>query len=67
MSCLICGRSSCVPSFHSLEEQEAFDNVAEKIKSRILEKLEREKTYLCNNDGKDVIAVKWSDIEKILE
>lgn len=25
MSCEICGRSSCIRSFHSLEQQERFD------------------------------------------
>ena len=23
--CMICGRSSCMPSFHSVEEQEAYE------------------------------------------
>lgn len=26
MACQICGRSACCRSFHSLEEQEDFDN-----------------------------------------
>lgn len=26
MSCELCGRSSCTRSFHSLEEQDDFDN-----------------------------------------
>ena len=34
MSCEICGRSSCTRSFHSLEEQEAFDNIANVVKER---------------------------------
>jgi hypothetical protein len=25
MSCFICGRGNCIPSFHSLEEQQAFE------------------------------------------
>lgn len=29
MSCDICGRGSCVPSFHSLEEQERYEKVIE--------------------------------------
>ena len=27
--CYICGRGSCMPSFHSIEEQEAFSAVEE--------------------------------------
>jgi hypothetical protein len=34
MSCEICGRNSCTASFHSIEEQQNFDEVAEKIKDR---------------------------------
>lgn len=34
MSCEICGRGSCTRSFHSCEEQQSFDSVADKIKSR---------------------------------
>jgi hypothetical protein len=29
MSCDICGRGFCAPSFHSLEEQERFEKVIE--------------------------------------
>ena len=34
MACEICGRTSCTRSFHSLEEQEAFDNIADRVKER---------------------------------
>jgi hypothetical protein len=34
MSCEICGRNNCCASFHSIEEQQAFDNIADKIKDR---------------------------------
>ena len=34
MSCEICGRSSCCRTFHSLEEQENFDNIADNVKER---------------------------------
>lgn len=36
MSCFICGRGSCIPSFHSLEEQKAFEP-AEEAFDRFLE------------------------------
>lgn len=31
MSCSICGRGSCCKSFHSLEEQENYDEIADKV------------------------------------
>jgi len=34
MSCEICSRGNCIPSFHSLEEQSSFDGTADKIKDR---------------------------------
>ena len=40
MSCFICGRSACCQSFHSLEEQEAFEP-AEEAYERFLEMREK--------------------------
>lgn len=34
MACEICGRNMCTRSFHSLEEQEHFDEVADEVKER---------------------------------
>ena len=34
MSCEICRRGNCTKSFHSLEEQEQFNDVADGIKER---------------------------------
>lgn len=31
MPCEICGRNSCIKSFHSIEEQEIFDNIKDKV------------------------------------
>ena len=42
MACEICGRNSCTRSFHSVEEQEAFDNIKDKIVDNIKSKLTRE-------------------------
>ena len=39
MSCEICGRTSCTASFHSLEEQQNFDDIADKVKDRMREVL----------------------------
>ena len=54
MGCEICGRNSCTASFHSLEEQQNFDQVADKIKDRlklcIIKEIERIKGHYhgCN-------------------
>ena len=34
MGCEICGRGNCCRSFHSLEEQSQFDDIADGIKDR---------------------------------
>ena len=41
MACEICGRSSCCKSFHSIEEQDSFDNIADNVKSRMINSLVR--------------------------
>ena len=40
MTCEICGRNSCTASFHSIEEQQKFDEVANKIKDNETRKFE---------------------------
>lgn len=54
MACEICGRNSCTKSFHSLEEQGDFDNVADQIKDRMREvlkaRMDRLKDYGQDND-----------------
>ena len=44
MSCLICGRGSCMPSFHSIEEQEAYEKAMEAYEAffKVREKCRRE-------------------------
>ncbi len=39
MGCEICNRNSCTKSFHSIEEQNDFDNVADEVKDRMREVL----------------------------
>lgn len=41
MSCEICGRNSCMKSFHSIDEQNSFDEIADGVKERM-------KNYLIN-------------------
>ena len=60
MSCEICGRGNCTRSFHSLEEQNDYDDVADTIKERmrnhLLYKVSRIKD-VQNIDGKDYIQL----------
>ena len=55
MGCEICGRNNCCKSFHSLEEQQNFDNVADTIKDRCREmikrKVERVNSFYDNHDN----------------
>ena len=59
MGCEICGRNNCCKSFHSLEEQQNFDNVADTIKGRCREiikrKVERVNSFYDNHDNVVVI------------
>lgn len=54
MSCEICGRGACVSSFHSIEEQQSFDDVADKVKDRAKEYI----THRLNR-----LDVEWIDDE----
>ena len=42
MACEICGRSSCTRSFHDLDDQSRFDEVADNVKDRMKETLKRQ-------------------------
>jgi dihydropteroate synthase len=66
MACEICGRNSCMRSFHALEEQGAFDDAADGVKERMKQilkrKIERLKDYGVDEnrvlvDVNDVIDV----------
>ena len=59
MGCEICGRNNCCKSFHSFEEQQNFDNVADIVKDRCREKIkrkvERVNSFYDNHDNVVVI------------
>lgn len=42
MACEICGRNSCTRSFHALDEQTAFDEVADSVKNRMKAEIKRQ-------------------------
>ena len=63
MGCEICGRNNCCKSFHSLDEQKSFDDVADIVKDKcrsiILKKVERVNSFYDNDDN---VVVKIDDI-----
>ena len=70
MACEICGSSNCCRSFHSLEEQQKFDDITTPYKEHI----EGEFNYEVNRlDGyykedieDDELYVKLSDVEAMV-
>ena len=58
MACEICGRNSCTRSFHSLDEQSGFDDVADNIKERMRATLKRQIERLTdygNDENRNLI------------
>lgn len=53
MSCEICGRYTCMKSFHSAEEQLTYEDIADPIKERTIK--------LCENELSSV-EVHWVEI-----
>ena len=64
MGCEICGRGACTRSFHSLEEQEEFDQVnkTDEIKERIRNIIERQVNRLKGEYIEDDFYVKLTDV-----
>lgn len=64
MACEICGRYSCTKSFHSLEEQNNFDDMADKVKESIRNYLLK---YINRIDYIEIEDKIYIDIEKVEE
>lgn len=72
MGCEICGRNSCTKGFHSIEEQQLFDKIADDIKDRMgqtlayrINGLKTISNYGDNDDNEDY--VKLSDVISIID
>ncbi len=39
MGCEICGRGACMKSFHAVDEQQSFDDMADDVKDRAKEQI----------------------------
>lgn len=67
MSCKICGRNNCTTTFHTCEEQTAFDISEEitisRVKNQLIKGIQRLKDCV-EQDGKQYIN--YDDVEKII-
>ncbi len=67
MACEICGSNSCIAPYHSIEEQQNFYKVADRIKecakARITSKIDR----LNGHYHGDNYYVKLDDVLKIID
>ena len=67
MSCEICGKANCTKSFHSLEAQDEFDNVADIIKDRAIRIISKDVNNLGGHYHGDNFYVRISEVLKIIE
>ena len=68
MGCEICGRNNCCKSFHSIEDQQRFDDVADIVKDRcrsiIRRKVEKVDSFY---DSEDNLVVKIDDVIQAID
>lgn len=67
MSCELCGRGSCCKSFHSLEEQSNFDDVADGIKERAVACIANDVNRLDYEYIGDKVYVDLDDVIAVIE
>lgn len=67
MGCEICGRNNCIKSFHSLEDQNKFDDIADKIKDRTRNQIINRINKLDGQYYDDDYYIKYDDIINAIE
>jgi len=68
MACEICRRNSCARSFHSFEEQEAFDSVADEIKDRCKSNMQNAVNRIDGEyDDNDIYLIKLEDVLAVID
>ena len=67
MACEICERNSCTASFHLIEEQQKFDEVADKIKDRAKAYITSKVDRLNGHYHGDNYYVKLDDVLKAID
>ena len=66
MSCEICGKSSCTKSFHSLDEQNNFDEIADEVKARAQQLIEYRLDRLEYTEIEGEVYIKLSDAIEVV-
>ena len=67
MACEICGRNSCTASFHSIEEQQNFDEIADKIKYRAKVCITRDIERINGHYHGDNYYIKLDEVLKVID
>jgi len=67
MSCEICGKSNCTKSFHSIEEQTTFDDIADSVKDKMKECLIHRIERLDGHYHGDNFYLKLENVIKTIE
>ncbi len=70
MACEICGKNSCTKSFHSLEDQSNFDDIADVVKERMKDSLKRQISILTDygdNENQNLYLVDLSEVISIID
>ena len=71
MSCEICGRGGCTKSFHSFDEQSEYDEVADKVKDRVIKAISDGINRLSGDwiemDGVEKYFVDLDDVNKVID
>ena len=67
MSCEICGRNSCTASFHSIEEQQNFDEIADNIKDRAKKSISNMVNRLHGHYHGNIYYIKLEDVLKAID
>ena len=73
MGCGICGRGSCIASFHSVEDQQEFDDIADRVKerskSRIYDAVNNlsDGVWIIDDQGVERYLVELDSILKIID
>lgn len=66
MACEICGSSVCAKAFHSIDEQNDFDSIADKIKDRMRNYLIHRIERLQTEEIEDVVMVSIDEVIEII-
>ena len=67
MACEICGKNSCTRSFHSIEVQESFDEIADNVKDRMRSTLKNRIDRLEDRNPEGSCTVDLLEVLQIID